>query len=146
MANTFPDTQLSTDDTRPFEATDRIEASKPSTADRSTKSASVLMEKANMIGLGDEDGEPIHYLKGLRLQLIMTAFVSMQNSKSPSSVLTQSFARLCVCLFLTNLEIPIVTTSLVGITKELQGFDEASWIISSYLLGYVGIGHYFQPS
>jgi MFS family permease len=42
-------------------------------------------------------------------------------------------------LFLTNLEIPIVTTSLVAITADLGGFDKVSWLISSYLLGYVGV-------
>ncbi|KAF2449395.1 MFS general substrate transporter [Karstenula rhodostoma CBS 690.94] len=40
-------------------------------------------------------------------------------------------------LFLTNLEIPIVTTSLVSITGDLGGFDNVGWVISSYLLGYV---------
>lgn len=43
-----------------------------------------------------------------------------------------------MCLFLTNLEIPIVTTALVGITTDLGGFDRANWITSAYLLGYVG--------
>ena len=43
-----------------------------------------------------------------------------------------------MCLFLVNLEIPIVTTSLVAITNDLHTFDQISWIISAYLLGYVG--------
>ena len=43
-----------------------------------------------------------------------------------------------MCLFLVNLEIPIVTTSLVAITNDLHSFDQISWIISAYLLGYVG--------
>ena len=43
-----------------------------------------------------------------------------------------------MCLFLTNIEIPIVTTSIVGITNDLQGFSQSSWIVSAYLLGYVG--------
>ena len=38
---------------------------------------------------------------------------------------------------MVNLEIPVVTTSLVSITKELNGFDKSSWVIASYLLGYV---------
>ncbi|KAF2653158.1 MFS general substrate transporter, partial [Lophiostoma macrostomum CBS 122681] len=42
-------------------------------------------------------------------------------------------------LFLTNMEIPIVTTSLVAITSDLGGFDKIGWVISSYLLGYVGV-------
>ncbi|KAI0015069.1 MFS general substrate transporter [Xylariomycetidae sp. FL0641] len=47
-------------------------------------------------------------------------------------------ACLSMCLFLTNLEIPIVTTALVDLTDDLGGFSKASWVISSYLLGYVG--------
>ena len=43
-----------------------------------------------------------------------------------------------MCLFLTNLEIPIATTALVDITQDLGGFVKASWVISAYLVGYVG--------
>ncbi|KAF2465948.1 MFS multidrug transporter-like protein [Lindgomyces ingoldianus] len=42
-------------------------------------------------------------------------------------------------LFLQNLEIPIVVTSLVSITDDIRGFDRAYWIVSAYLLGYVGV-------
>ncbi|KAG8157943.1 hypothetical protein KVR01_012215 [Diaporthe batatas] len=59
------------------------------------------------------------YIQGLRLNLIIAA--------------------VCLCLFLTNLEIPIVTTALIGITDDLGGFSKASWMISAYLLGYVGV-------
>ena len=38
---------------------------------------------------------------------------------------------------MAQVEVPIVTTSLVAITSELSGFDTLSWVISSYLLGYV---------
>ncbi|ORX95042.1 major facilitator superfamily domain-containing protein [Clohesyomyces aquaticus] len=61
----------------------------------------------------------IVYMKGLRLHLIVLA--------------------LCIALFLTNLEVVIVSTSLVAITDDLGGFDRATWIISAYLLGYVGV-------
>ncbi|KAI0861409.1 MFS multidrug transporter-like protein [Xylaria cubensis] len=59
------------------------------------------------------------YLKGFRLYTI-TAVLSL-------------------CLFLTNIEIPIVTTALVSITNDLGAFDRASWVISAYLLGYVSV-------
>ncbi|OTA64073.1 putative multidrug resistance protein fnx1 [Hypoxylon sp. EC38] len=42
-------------------------------------------------------------------------------------------------MFMTNLEVPVVTTAVVAITKDLQGFDSAGWIVASYLLGYVGV-------
>lgn len=41
-------------------------------------------------------------------------------------------------LFLSNLEIPVVTTALVGISDDLGGFRKASWVTTSYLLGYAG--------
>lgn len=36
------------------------------------------------------------------------------------------------------MEIPIVTTSIVGVTNDLQGFSESSWLTTAYLLTYVG--------
>ncbi|GKZ24445.1 hypothetical protein AbraIFM66951_010463 [Aspergillus brasiliensis] len=48
-------------------------------------------------------------------------------------------AALAVCLFLTNLEIPIVTTALVRITGELGGLNKIYWITTAYMLGYAGL-------
>lgn len=42
-------------------------------------------------------------------------------------------------LFLSNLEIPVVTTALVDISDELGEFRKASWVTTSYLLGYAGM-------
>ena len=47
-----------------------------------------------------------------------------------------------IMLFVVQTEISIVTTSLVAITDDIGGFDMSSWIMSSYLLGYVGAFHY----
>ncbi|KAF1951063.1 MFS multidrug transporter-like protein [Byssothecium circinans] len=66
-----------------------------------------------------EDGSGTIYLTGLRFWLVITA--------------------LAVSLFLTNLEIPIVTTSLIAITNDLGEFNNVGWVISSYLLDYVGV-------
>ncbi|KAF2798817.1 MFS general substrate transporter [Melanomma pulvis-pyrius CBS 109.77] len=41
-------------------------------------------------------------------------------------------------LLLVNLEVTIVGTSLVAITNDLQGFSETSWIVSGYLVTYMG--------
>ncbi|RYP24066.1 hypothetical protein DL765_000794 [Monosporascus sp. GIB2] len=46
---------------------------------------------------------------------------------------------LATLLFLTAVEASIVTTSLVAITDDLGGFESSSWVVSSYLLGYVGL-------
>lgn len=47
-------------------------------------------------------------------------------------------------VFMVTFEIPVVTTSLVAITDSLGGFDNVSWIVTSYLLGYVGEYILFQ--
>ncbi|KAF2728284.1 putative efflux pump antibiotic resistance protein [Polyplosphaeria fusca] len=41
-------------------------------------------------------------------------------------------------LLLINLEVTIVSTSLVAITNELDGYGETSWIVSAYLITYMG--------
>lgn len=46
--------------------------------------------------------------------------------------------RLCLALFLSCLEITIVSTALVSISHDLQGFHKDSWIVTSYLLTYTG--------
>lgn len=38
--------------------------------------------------------------------------------------------------FLVNLEISIVSTSLVSITDELKSFSQSSWVVTAYLLTY----------
>jgi hypothetical protein len=43
-----------------------------------------------------------------------------------------------LALFLVNMEISIIGTSLVDITNDLQGFSETSWIVSGYLVTYMG--------
>lgn len=42
-------------------------------------------------------------------------------------------------LFMVNLEVTIVSTSLVDITNDLQGFDRTSWIVTGYLLTFTGM-------
>ncbi|KAI1305648.1 putative multidrug resistance protein fnx1 [Xylaria venustula] len=46
---------------------------------------------------------------------------------------------IAIMMFLVNLEVPVVITSLVAITNDLRGFDNVGWVVSSYLLGYVGV-------
>ncbi|KAI1753641.1 putative multidrug resistance protein fnx1 [Xylaria castorea] len=61
----------------------------------------------------------IVYIQGLKFWLICAAIATM--------------------MFLVNLEVPVVITALVTITNDLQGFEDVGWVISSYLLGYVGV-------
>lgn len=47
-------------------------------------------------------------------------------------------------VFRVNLEAPVVSKSLVKISDDLGGFERSSWLVSSYLLGYVGKVIFFQ--
>ncbi|KAK3329249.1 MFS multidrug transporter-like protein [Apodospora peruviana] len=74
-------------------------------------------ERADIAQVDDERG--IIYLHGIRFSLIATLIAIM--------------------LFLVTIETSIATTSLVAITHDLGGFERASWVMSSYLLGYVAV-------
>ncbi|KAI0865195.1 hypothetical protein F4860DRAFT_510355 [Xylaria cubensis] len=54
------------------------------------------------------------------------------------SLLTKTSCDFATMMSLVNLEVPIVITALVTISKKLGGFENDGWIISRYLLGYVG--------
>ncbi|KAF2730605.1 major facilitator superfamily transporter [Polyplosphaeria fusca] len=60
----------------------------------------------------------INYLKGWRLQVLTFA--------------------MCLGLFLAILETTIVSTSLVSITDDLNGFRMGSWVVAVYLVTYTG--------
>lgn len=48
------------------------------------------------------------------------------------------FFRLCLCLFLVNFEVTVVSTALLSITDNLRDFGRSSWIVTAYLLTYTG--------
>ncbi|KAF7914938.1 hypothetical protein BELL_0327g00030 [Botrytis elliptica] len=81
------------------------------------KEQAVSGEDTEIVNGSDE--VDFKYLKGLRLHLVTAA--------------------ICMTLFLTNLEIPIVTTALISITNDLHHFGQDNWIISAYMLGYVSM-------
>lgn len=54
---------------------------------------------------------------------------------------TDKYQRIILTFFLVNLEVTIVSTSLVAITNDLHGFSETSWVVSGYLVTYMG-GYY----
>ena len=37
-----------------------------------------------------------------------------------------------------NLEVTIVSTALISITDDLNGFDKTSWIVTGFLTTYTG--------
>ncbi len=42
-------------------------------------------------------------------------------------------------MLLSTLETTIVSTSLVSMVNELQGFSQAGWVITAYFLTYTGL-------
>jgi hypothetical protein len=70
---------------------------------------------------GHEDDAGIIYMTGLRFYL--------------------TCASLWLFFFMVTMEVSVVATALVGITREMGGSDtnNVSWIMSSYLLGYVAV-------
>ncbi|KAI1491646.1 major facilitator superfamily domain-containing protein [Biscogniauxia mediterranea] len=73
-------------------------------------------EKALQNELHGEDG--FNYITGWTLHLITIG--------------------MALSTFLVNLEITIVSTSLVSITNELHDFGGSSWIVTAYLITYTG--------
>ncbi|KAE8353172.1 major facilitator superfamily domain-containing protein [Aspergillus coremiiformis] len=45
---------------------------------------------------------------------------------------------LLISLYLVNLEVTIVSTSLLSITSDLDGFNKTSWIVTGFLVTYTG--------
>ena len=79
-----------------------------------------MQQDAEQLATNSEVGESQDtgaYLHGLRLWLVVSLISTVY--------------------FLTQVEITIVTTSLVSITNDVGGFDKAGWIMSGYLLGFV---------
>ncbi|KAH9886888.1 putative multidrug resistance protein fnx1 [Xylariomycetidae sp. FL2044] len=62
---------------------------------------------------------PIEYLEGFRFWMV-TIVIALVFS-------------------IVNLEVTIVTTTLIAITDELGDFENVSWVMTSYLLGYVAV-------
>ncbi|KAK3294143.1 major facilitator superfamily transporter [Chaetomium fimeti] len=47
-------------------------------------------------------------------------------------------AGLCISMLLSTLETTIVSTSLVSMANDLQGFGQAGWVVTAYFLTYTG--------
>lgn len=56
-----------------------------------------------------------------------------------------TFSRLLVGLLFSSLDSSIVATSLVTISKDLEDFVNAPWIILAYLLTYMGMTSLILP-
>ncbi|KAI0531883.1 putative multidrug resistance protein fnx1 [Xylaria digitata] len=97
------------------EASDSSVAAMPTQETQERQQHDVDAEKTT----APEAGPTGRYVHGLRLYSIAYTLATM--------------------IFLVVLEIPIVPTALVPISNDLGGFNDLSWVISSYLLGRVGV-------
>ncbi|KAK4206793.1 major facilitator superfamily domain-containing protein [Rhypophila decipiens] len=93
------------------------------TSDSETTQQSQEKEKS------EQEIRPGRYLTGGRLLLVCVA--------------------LSICIFLSTVEIAIVSTSLITISADLNGFNKSNWIITAYLCAFTGflliwakIGHH----
>ncbi|TRX98985.1 hypothetical protein FHL15_000327 [Xylaria flabelliformis] len=84
--------------------------------------------------------------QGVDMNELEETKIGSDTSEAPDTIIYIQGAKfwlICVAIaiimFLVNLEVPVVITALVSITKDLQGFENVSWVVASYLLGYVGI-------
>ena len=118
------------------------------------------VEEAAGIGDTEELRRRGPYIKGMRFTMMVISYVSF-HSISPFSffsakaregkisneemMLNRERDSICVCLWMVNLEITIVSTSIVPITNDLGGFSKNSWVLEAYLLTYVGIYTFLHP-
>ncbi|OAG06096.1 MFS multidrug transporter-like protein [Paraphaeosphaeria sporulosa] len=53
---------------------------------------------------------------------------------------------IALAMFLVNIEVSVVATSLVAIVDDLQGFNRIGWVVTSYLVTYTSMyPHIFRP-
>ncbi|KAF4995620.1 hypothetical protein FGRMN_5011 [Fusarium graminum] len=97
---------------------ERSEAPIPATVAASASSTLVTNENDRGASSSDIPVTPKVYHTGWRLYALTAA--------------------LCLSLLLSTLETTIVSTALVPIVDALQGFNHASWIVTSYLVTYTG--------
>lgn len=92
----------------------------------------------------NEEPPKLPMLAGWRLGVLTTGYVSFFKSEKENRRGTANkgvtnmgrYVRLCLCVFLSALDITIVSTSLAAISNDLDAFEQSSWIVSSYLTTY----------
>ncbi|KAL8949772.1 MAG: hypothetical protein Q9222_004151 [Ikaeria aurantiellina] len=112
----------------------RSQTSNTSAATQQTDSSAVVFKDIEFAKTASKKPE-IVYLHGWRFYALTFAFVWPLHSLKKSILMPP---RLCLALFLSTLEITIVSTALVSISDDLHGFHKGSWVITSYLLTYTG--------
>ncbi len=74
-----------------------------------------------------------HHLQGWRLWLVTLAYTFFHHD-----VTVPLPRKVMLATFLVNIEVSIVSTSLITIANNLGSFDRTSWIVTGYLVTYTG--------
>ena len=75
-----------------------------------------------------KDGDYIHYHYGWLPTIFSLGLTDDHRSFS-----------VALCMFLVNIEVSILGTSLVPITDDLQGFRQSGWVVTGYLITYTSM-------
>lgn len=96
--------------------------------------ASQILEGGETVSPSEEASQS--YLTGWRLQTLLLGQVDQEFHLKKFT--TNDLPRVCLNLFLSNLETTIVSTSLVSISNSLHSFSSSSWVVTAYLVTYTG--------
>ncbi|OMP88200.1 putative transporter C3H1.06c [Diplodia seriata] len=82
----------------------------------------------------DYDSDDYHYIKGWRQYILTLRLV--HHSRLREQRVTESTYSVALCMFLVNIKVSVVGTSLVSIGDELHGFQQTGWVVTGYLVTY----------
>ncbi|KAL1642365.1 hypothetical protein SLS58_005439 [Diplodia intermedia] len=80
------------------------------------------------------DSDDYDYLKGCRQYILTLRLV--HHSRLREQRVAESTYSIALCMFLVNIEVSVVETSLVSIGDELHGFRQTGWVVTGYLITY----------
>ncbi|KAK3321991.1 putative efflux pump antibiotic resistance protein [Apodospora peruviana] len=95
------------------------------------------MKSGSQQKAAESDGSPVSADDGT-IQPSPPVSVSASHAHLTGWRLVVTTLGLLLCLYLVNLEVTIVSTSLVSIANDLSGFDKTNWIVTGYLITYTG--------
>jgi MFS family permease len=56
-----------------------------------------------------------------------------------------TLSSLMICIYMVNVEVTIVSTSLITIANGFHSFNRTSWVVTGYLITYTGTHLLFEP-
>lgn len=65
-------------------------------------------------------------------------WVILSTTLNDTGLTFENQSRIWISFYLVNLEVTIVSTSLIAMTDELKGFDKTGWITTAFLSTFTG--------